>query len=167
MGGRLTASSSVGMGSTFRFTVQFELAPPNNRKVQIELGDFHGRRVLLIDDNATNCLILRETLNTWGLESVAFRLPEAALAGLSEVMAGERPYSLVLVDSFMPGMDGFKARAKTLREGLEPELSLSIDAMYPMCVLTEAVGSFVVIGSKFISANHGNLEPKVNNESRT
>ena len=40
------------------------------------------------------------------------------------------------------GMDGFKARAKTLREGLEPELSLSIDAMYPMCVLTEAVGSF-------------------------
>src|ERR1700681_2718277 len=40
------------------------------------------------------------------------------------------------------GMDGFKARAKTWREGLEPELSLSIDAMYPMCVLTEAVGSF-------------------------
>src|SRR3954469_24951153 len=28
------------------------------------------------------------------------------------------------------GMDGFKARAKTLREGLEPELSLSIDVMY-------------------------------------
>ncbi len=40
------------------------------------------------------------------------------------------------------GMDGLKARAKTLREGLEPELSLSIDVMYPMCVLTEAVGSF-------------------------
>jgi DNA-binding transcriptional LysR family regulator len=40
------------------------------------------------------------------------------------------------------GMDGFKARAKTLREGLEPELSLSIDVMYPMSALTEAVGSF-------------------------
>jgi DNA-binding transcriptional LysR family regulator len=40
------------------------------------------------------------------------------------------------------GMDGFKARAKTLREGLEPELSLSIDAMYPMSTLTEAVGLF-------------------------
>jgi DNA-binding transcriptional LysR family regulator len=40
------------------------------------------------------------------------------------------------------GMDGLKARAKSLREGLEPELSLSIDTMYPMCVLTEAVGSF-------------------------
>src|SRR6195256_6522553 len=39
-------------------------------------------------------------------------------------------------------MDGFKARAKTLREGLEPELSLSIDVMYPMSELTEAVASF-------------------------
>src|SRR3979490_518746 len=39
-------------------------------------------------------------------------------------------------------MDGLKARAKALREGLEPELSLSIDVMYPMCVLTETVASF-------------------------
>src|SRR5258706_2043303 len=39
-------------------------------------------------------------------------------------------------------MDGFKARAKTLREGLEPELSLSIDVMYPMNELTEAVAKF-------------------------
>jgi DNA-binding transcriptional LysR family regulator len=40
------------------------------------------------------------------------------------------------------GMDSFKARARTLSEGLEPELSLSIDVMYPMSALTEAVGSF-------------------------
>src|SRR6202040_1191848 len=39
-------------------------------------------------------------------------------------------------------MDGFKARAKTLREGLEPELSLSIDVMYPMSELIEAVTRF-------------------------
>src|SRR5579859_115136 len=39
-------------------------------------------------------------------------------------------------------MDGFKARAKTLREGLEPELSLSIDVMYPMSELIEAVDKF-------------------------
>ncbi|WP_088345945.1 MULTISPECIES: LysR family transcriptional regulator [Rhodomicrobium] len=40
------------------------------------------------------------------------------------------------------GMDGFKARARTFTEGLEPELSLCIDAMYPLCALTEAVGTF-------------------------
>ena len=41
-------------------------------------------------------------------------------------------------------MDGLKARAKTLREGLEPELSLSIDVMYPMDELTAAVAKFRV-----------------------
>jgi DNA-binding transcriptional LysR family regulator len=40
------------------------------------------------------------------------------------------------------GMDCMKARAKVLREGLEPELSLAIDVMYPMSMLTAAVGSF-------------------------
>jgi DNA-binding transcriptional LysR family regulator len=39
-------------------------------------------------------------------------------------------------------MDGFKARAKTLREGLEPELSLSIDVMYPMRELIDVVAGF-------------------------
>lgn len=39
-------------------------------------------------------------------------------------------------------MDGFKARAKTLREGLEPELSLSIDVMYPMRELIDVVARF-------------------------
>ena len=40
------------------------------------------------------------------------------------------------------GMDGFKARARTLAEGLEPELSVVMDVMYPMSSLTLAVGSF-------------------------
>ena len=39
-------------------------------------------------------------------------------------------------------MDSLKARAKTLREGLEPELSLVIDVMYPMNELTTAVAAF-------------------------
>src|ERR1700754_3104840 len=39
-------------------------------------------------------------------------------------------------------MDGFKARAKTLREGLEPELSLSLDVMYPMTEVIRAVDRF-------------------------
>jgi len=40
------------------------------------------------------------------------------------------------------GMDGFKARARTLAEGLEPELSVAVDVMYPMTSLTNAVGAF-------------------------
>ncbi len=40
------------------------------------------------------------------------------------------------------GMDDFKARARTLAEGLEPELSIAVDVMYPMASLTSAVGAF-------------------------
>ncbi|GAC1320844.1 MAG: LysR family transcriptional regulator [Collimonas sp.] len=39
-------------------------------------------------------------------------------------------------------MDGFKAKARTLAEGLEPELSVAVDVMYPIAVLTEAVRAF-------------------------
>jgi DNA-binding transcriptional LysR family regulator len=37
-------------------------------------------------------------------------------------------------------MDGFKARARSMREGLEPELSVAMDVMYPMSAITHAVG---------------------------
>jgi DNA-binding transcriptional LysR family regulator len=39
-------------------------------------------------------------------------------------------------------MDGFKAKARTIAEGLEPELSVVVDVMYPMESLTIAVGLF-------------------------
>jgi len=42
-------------------------------------------------------------------------------------------------------MDSFKARAKTLREGLEPELSLSIDVMFPMSELTAPLPRFAIL----------------------
>lgn len=40
------------------------------------------------------------------------------------------------------GMDAFKARARTLAEGQEPELSVAVDVMYPIAKLTEAVQAF-------------------------
>ena len=39
-------------------------------------------------------------------------------------------------------MDSFKARARTLAEGLEAELSVAVDVMYPIARLTEAVRAF-------------------------
>ncbi|MDQ0140491.1 LysR family transcriptional regulator [Cupriavidus necator] len=40
------------------------------------------------------------------------------------------------------GMDGFKAKARAISDGLEPELSVVVDVMYPMASLTDAVGAF-------------------------
>ena len=49
---------------------------------------------------------------------------------------------LVEAKAVVDRMDGFKARARTMAEGLEPELSAVIDVMYPMAALTRAVGFF-------------------------
>jgi CheY-like chemotaxis protein/HPt (histidine-containing phosphotransfer) domain-containing protein len=129
MGGRLTATSSAGNGSTFRFTAQFDPAPETARKVRPAPGDLHGKRVLLIDENATSGLILRETLQAWGLKSEMCRTPVEALARLPEEMAGERAYSLVIIDDCTPGMAGFEAAAKIRRiaAGL-PIVMLTTDA---------------------------------------
>ena len=112
MNGHLTAASSPGEGSTLQFNAQFNVAPQNHQRVRVEPHDIRGRKVLVIDDNPTNCLILRETLNGWGSLSDLFESPEKALAGLAEVMASELPYSLALVDSRMPKMNGFETSAK-------------------------------------------------------
>jgi CheY-like chemotaxis protein len=120
MGGALAVSSREGEGSTFRFSVQFERGIQDVRKAPPEVADFHGRRVLVIDDNATNRFILGETLNTWGIESSEFGVPTAALANLSEANEAKRPYSLALVDCEMPEMDGFETTARIKR--LAPEL---------------------------------------------
>jgi PAS domain S-box-containing protein len=122
MNGHLTAISSPGEGSTFRFTAQFNLAPKRPRRVRADLQDIRGRRVLVIDDNPTNCLILRETLHAWGLESDVFGLPEKALDSLAESRAGGKAYSLALVDSRMPVMDGFETSAEIRH--IAPELPI-------------------------------------------
>ena len=49
---------------------------------------------------------------------------------------------LVEAKAVLDSMDCFKARARTMAEGLEPELSAVIDVMYPMSALTKAVGFF-------------------------
>ena len=120
MGGLLTVTSSVGEGSTFRFDAHFEQGSQSKRNAAPEIADFHGRRVLVIDDNATNRFILAETLKFWGIESAEFGAPAEALANLTVSNEAKRPYSLVLVDSEMPGMNGFETTA--LIKKIAPDL---------------------------------------------
>jgi PAS domain S-box-containing protein len=129
MGGSLTVTSALGEGSTFRFTAQFEPAPENAGKVQFVPVDLCGKRVLLIDGNATSCLILEETLQAWGLKTDTCRLPEEALARLAVEMAGWQPYSLVFIDNSGPGESGFETAASIKRiAGELPVVMLTFDA---------------------------------------
>jgi PAS domain S-box-containing protein len=112
MGGDLTATSAEGVGSTFRFNAHFEPRNSTERKAAPEVATLRGRRVMVIDDNATNRFILGETLAAWGMEIAEFDSPSTALADLSSSVERKRHYSLVLVDNEMPGMDGFETTTR-------------------------------------------------------
>jgi CheY-like chemotaxis protein len=89
----------------------FEAVAPVERLVRKEVEDFHGRRVLVVDDNRTNRLILRETLASWGLESHEVGTAAEALTDLASAKSSRRPYSLVVLDHRLPDMDGMTAAA--------------------------------------------------------
>ena len=111
MGGTMTVESKQGEGSTFRFTATFGIGESTSRKLPAAMEDFHGRRVLVIDNNATNCLIFQETLISWGLNSSVCASAQEGFHELETAASDGHPYALVILDRQLPGTDGFDAIA--------------------------------------------------------
>jgi len=108
MGGTIGVDSQLGRGSVFR--VDLSLAPATQ---PVHPPDASrplppGLRVLVVDDNQTNRLVLGSQLLAWNL--TADLAPDAyvALDHLRHAAAEGHPYDLALVDMAMPGMDGME-----------------------------------------------------------
>jgi PAS domain S-box-containing protein len=103
MGGRMTVASDPGQGSTFTFTIAVDVAlglsGPHAEGTQPLLA---SRRVLIVDDNATNRKIMTRQVESWGMQSQALDGAEAALA----YFRGGACPDVILMDMQMPEMDG-------------------------------------------------------------
>jgi signal transduction histidine kinase/CheY-like chemotaxis protein/HPt (histidine-containing phosphotransfer) domain-containing protein len=103
MGGTIWVESRVGEGSTFHLTIQAEqapgLAPAHERGAPPQL---HGRRVLIVDDNATNRHILVRQAESWGILTRDTASPAQALEWIRRGDA----FDLAILDMQMPEMDG-------------------------------------------------------------
>jgi CheY-like chemotaxis protein len=114
MGGAITVASEPGLGSVFTFTAVFgkESATADQIAPQAPL---EGCRVLVVDDNATQRVILGDRFGRWGARVVTADGGRAALAAIQNAQAAGAPFEALVIDVQMPAMDGFEL-ARRARE---------------------------------------------------
>ncbi len=103
MGGRMWVESAVDQGSTFHFLIRGPKGPAIERQYRRrEQPNLRGKRVLIVDDNATNRRILELETASWGMEP---RLTGQPQEGLGWVRRGDA-FDVAILDMQMPDMDG-------------------------------------------------------------
>ncbi|WP_395693090.1 response regulator [Nocardioides sp.] len=108
MGGELGATGAPGRGSTFWATVPLGLAETTETAAPVTAEGLHGLRVLVVDDNTTNRMILQDQLTAWGLQADTAKSAASALELMRIAVRDGRRYDLGVLDLCMPGMDGLE-----------------------------------------------------------
>jgi len=114
MDGQIGVRSEPGAGSEFWLGFSWEVAPGEIVSLPLGTEQLKGRRVLVVDDNATSRQILLIQMETMGAICMVCESGRAALQLLQN--AKERPYELMISDHHMPEMDGVELAQRIQRE---------------------------------------------------
>ena len=104
MGGQLTVESEAGKGSAFTLHLILEVA---NEQPELLLPQKALlKKVLVVDDNASNRHLMQEIFGYFHIPAELASGAEEAIAKVKAARQSKDPYSLILTDHLMPGMDG-------------------------------------------------------------
>ncbi|WKD86170.1 Signal transduction histidine-protein kinase BarA [Polaribacter huanghezhanensis] len=101
MNSQLVVESKLSVGSTFSFTVSFEIEKEENHKVRRSKSI---KNILIIDDNFNNRTILENMLAIDKIDSTLFANGVDAI----EFLEKENPFDLAIIDYHMPHIDGLE-----------------------------------------------------------
>jgi CheY-like chemotaxis protein/HPt (histidine-containing phosphotransfer) domain-containing protein len=131
MGGRMWLESDLGKGSIFHFTSRFgglkEMAqsgPPT------AASPLTGVKVLVVDDNRTNCNVIAEILESWNMKPAAVADIEEARQIILGKGPEEGPCQVALIDASLPGSGGFEL-ARWISQQKDIDLPVVIMLTYP------------------------------------
>ncbi|MEO5970198.1 MAG: response regulator [Bdellovibrionia bacterium] len=108
MGGSIWVESKKEIGTKFSFIVPFSRPPAEIQYIHETRPNLAGIKVLVVDNNATNRLILLKTLNSWSALAVSAENGAMALRAFKQAHDLDSPFQLILLDSRMPNMSGFE-----------------------------------------------------------
>jgi signal transduction histidine kinase/DNA-binding response OmpR family regulator len=105
MGGQIGVNSQEGKSTEFWFTARLALQSNKDfpRKVSAQIC---GKRILVVDDNATNRKILITRLTSWGAFAAESPDGPSALKAMLGAKETQKPFDVVITDLQMPDMDG-------------------------------------------------------------